>query len=149
MVVFISVAYRTDSMAHPLCRYHRCAGGLYFGAFLAALVGSLRLDEDGFRSKLGVTVSSLLFIYFFGRIALFVLTFISLRAMSPGAYKNCLLAGFYPAYMIHPHCLNHPLSQVPSLHILGKCIEYHSNRLSIPFYAGCQHYLLSSYNSES
>lgn len=96
MVVFISVACRTDSMAHPLCRYHKCARGLYFGAFLAALVGSLRLDEDGFRSKLGVTVSSLLFIYFFGRIALFVLTFMSLRAMSPGAYKTVYWLDFIP-----------------------------------------------------
>jgi hypothetical protein len=66
------------------------------GAMLAALMGDLRLDQDGVQSILKVMVSPLLFVYFVGRVALFVLAFMSLRAVPPGAYEAIHWMTFIP-----------------------------------------------------
>ena len=67
--------------------------GVYFLAALFLDAGDL---SDFLWPLLKIVIPPLLFAYFIGRIALFVLAFMSLRALPPGAYETVHWTTFIP-----------------------------------------------------
>ena len=63
---------------------------------VAALFLPARQIPSILRPLLKIVIPPLLFVYFIGRIALFVLAFMSLRALPPGAYKTIHWTTFIP-----------------------------------------------------